>query len=31
MEAIFRNRHFQIAAIAAYVLAMMYIGWELVK
>lgn len=31
METIFRSKHFQMAVIAAYVLGMMYIAWEMVK
>lgn len=31
MVTVFKNKHFQMAAIAAFVLTMMYIGWVLVK
>lgn len=31
MEAIFKNKHFQLAAIAAYTLAMCVIAMEVVK
>lgn len=31
MEAIFTKKHMMIVAIAAYVLAMSFIAWELVK
>lgn len=31
METLFKNKHFQIAAIAAYVFAMCYIAFEMVK
>ncbi len=31
METIFKNKHFQLAAIAAYTLAMCYIAMEVVR
>jgi hypothetical protein len=31
MEAIFRSKRLQVVAIAAYVLTMAYIAWEMVK
>ncbi len=31
METIFKNRHFQLAALAAYMLAMCYIAMEVLR
>lgn len=31
METIFKNKHFQLAALAAYMLAMCYIAMEVLR